>query len=67
MIPCKCPVCEGKGIVPAGFYNISRYDSTSMSDEQCRSCNGTGIVWGIDETKTYITTPTFKADINIKE
>jgi len=48
--PHICPVCGGKGLVPAGFYNIE-YDSyTYTTDvpqpETCRSCGGTGIVWG---------------------
>ena len=46
--PHRCPVCYGKGLVPNGFYNtVIKYDSTmSTAPETCRSCNGTGIVWG---------------------
>ena len=44
----KCPVCNGKGIVPNGFYKTVRYEYTSTSTstvlETCRSCLGTGIV-----------------------
>lgn len=45
----KCPVCDGKGRVPHGFYAMSNYvtpDSTSIGacGEVCRSCYGTGII-----------------------
>jgi hypothetical protein len=45
--PFKCPVCEGRGIVPGGFYNS--LGNTWFADtisETCRSCNGKGIIWG---------------------
>ena len=41
-----CPVCGGRGIVPAGFYN-SELVTTSASEEACRSCRGSGLVWYI--------------------
>ena len=48
--PHVCPVCGGKGLVPAGFYNIGYDPYTYTTDipqpELCRSCGGTGIVWG---------------------
>jgi rubrerythrin len=47
-IPYRCPVCWGNGIVPNGFY-LSTSGQNLVSDaapEKCRSCNGTGIVWG---------------------
>lgn len=40
----KCPVCEGKGLVPAGFYNISSAPVPRTSPEQCRTCAGTGVL-----------------------
>lgn len=40
--PHPCPVCTGRGLVPAGFY--SRLPITG-ADEGCRSCDGTGVVW----------------------
>ena len=45
----KCPVCDGKGRVPYGFYVMGNYvppDSTSRSEwgEVCRSCYGKGII-----------------------
>jgi hypothetical protein len=44
----RCPVCGGNGIVPNGFYNQTSWSwSTSdIAPEVCRSCQGTGIVWG---------------------
>jgi hypothetical protein len=47
-IPYKCPICNGTGLVPNGFYRaIGVVDSitNSVGPEQCKSCNGTGIVW----------------------
>lgn len=46
--PHKCPICEGRIILPAGFYS-SLPGGSSLSNataEKCRSCNGTGIIWG---------------------
>ncbi len=43
----KCPVCNGKGRVPNGFYNsigVDRYCTSSTTPEICRSCNGSGYV-----------------------
>lgn len=38
-----CPVCQGRGFVPCGFYNTSGIgSSSSISDEKCRSCFGRG-------------------------
>lgn len=48
--PHICPVCGGKGLVPAGFYNLDYYTYTYTTcppqPETCRTCNGRGIVWG---------------------
>ena len=48
IIPFICPVCNGNGLVPNGFYNQvgGEWSTTSVTPEQCRSCQGTGIVWG---------------------
>ena len=48
LAPHRCPVCNGKGLVPNGFYlQTSGHSSTSsITPEPCRSCGGTGIVWG---------------------
>ena len=48
--PHRCPVCEGRGCVSAGFYGlqVTAGDSTT-STESCRSCGGTGVVWRIGD------------------
>jgi DnaJ-class molecular chaperone len=43
--PYCCPVCYGVGHVAAGFY------ARVSVPEQCRSCGGTGIVWGEDASE----------------
>ena len=50
MKPHKCPVCNGRGLVPKGFYQTQAgyIVSDDITNEQCRSCNGTGIVWHED-------------------
>jgi DnaJ-class molecular chaperone len=42
----KCPVCEGRGTVPHGFYDTTNGEwiSTSIVPEKCRSCDGRGYV-----------------------
>lgn len=43
--PYKCPICEGKGIVPGGFYHsVGPYSTSNLTTEQCRSCNGKGVI-----------------------
>jgi DnaJ-class molecular chaperone len=40
-----CPVCQGRGVVCCGFYNISGMgSSSSTADETCKSCNGIGYI-----------------------
>lgn len=48
---CKCPVCNGKGIVPGNFYDIpgvsishSGYQNIQHTTKVCRSCSGVGII-----------------------
>lgn len=45
-----CPVCQGRGAVPSGFYDIPvpgvvPQSRTAAGPECCRSCNGTGMVY----------------------
>ncbi len=45
----RCPVCMGTGIVPLGTYSgtAGQFTFTTVPlTEQCRSCRGSGIVWG---------------------
>jgi len=45
--PHRCPVCGGNGLVPSGFYDqVSGEWWSEGGFETCKSCNGTGIVWG---------------------
>jgi hypothetical protein len=49
--PYCCPVCQGKGLVPMGFYTAIGQEHFSASDtapERCRSCGGGGVLWGFD-------------------
>lgn len=39
----KCPICEGRGTVPAGFYMRSE-TVANAGPEQCRLCAGLGAV-----------------------
>jgi hypothetical protein len=36
-----CPVCQGRGCVPAGFYG-DEVDGTGL--EMCRTCEGAGLL-----------------------
>lgn len=49
MKPHICPVCKGKRTVPGGFYRMNLQGewsgASSESDEICRTCQGTGMVW----------------------
>lgn len=37
MKPYKCPICDGRGEVPAGFYS-------DRDETKCRSCCGNGVI-----------------------
>lgn len=53
-MPYKCPICEGRGLVPNRFYSaigVDHYVSTNVNPEKCKSCNGTGIVWSNNSIK----------------
>ena len=44
----KCPVCEGRGVVPADFYWVAgnTYQSTTTNPAvTCRSCGGKGVIF----------------------
>lgn len=48
-MPYKCPVCDGRGIVPGGFYlSTGQSWAFNKSYEPCRSCHGTGVVWDVE-------------------
>ncbi len=58
-IPFKCPVCGGNGNVPNGFYNQTsgQWSTTDAAAAKCRSCNGSGIVWGAAEEVHFLEPP----------
>ncbi len=50
MKPYRCPICDGRGNVPGGFYHATGNSWTSnRSVEVCRSCHGTGLIWWGDD------------------
>jgi len=48
MNPFVCPVCGGNGLVNQGFYTQTsgQWGTATTAPEKCRTCGGTGIVWG---------------------
>lgn len=48
--PFRCPICNGTGFVPIGFYSNTSGECAASETvtENCRSCDGTGIVWNIE-------------------
>lgn len=43
----KCPVCEGRGTVPADFYTPGYY-TANTAPCVCKSCGGKGVIWGLN-------------------
>ncbi len=41
--PALCPVCRGRGSVPANFYDDLGV-AASTNRQQCRSCKGRGVL-----------------------
>jgi len=49
MIPHKCPVCDGQGLVnrpPWVAGDQKEWVASSVGPWLCKVCQGTGIVWG---------------------
>lgn len=40
----RCPICMGRGIMPSTFYQPIIGTASAIVDEQCRSCEGKGVV-----------------------
>lgn len=59
MTPHRCPVCDGVGMKPPGFYDLLPCSTTSASPEQCRTCYGRGIVWEPGLSEQMATDPGF--------
>lgn len=46
MIPHRCPICNGTGNVPGGFYySTGDFCVSNCATETCRTCGGTGVIW----------------------
>ena len=45
MTPHRCPVCDGRGQMPASFYALTTSADPRM--EPCRSCDK-GVVWSME-------------------
>ena len=47
--PHRCPICNGRGTVPRGFYGSTgttcEPDIAIIVPENCKSCHGIGILW----------------------
>ena len=40
-----CPVCQGRGFLPVGFYSPDLSNGANTVPEKCRSCKGIGYIW----------------------
>jgi len=48
LTPHRCPVCDGHGIVPGGYYNVTKevlHWTTTNASESCRACAGSGVIY----------------------
>lgn len=57
--PHKCPVCNGTGSVPKGFYEGS---NNATGIEGCKACAGFGIIWDFTNQE-YFTYPSYTVGI----
>lgn len=42
-----CPVCQGHGVVPHGFFTVpagQSFTSSSTGPDRCKACHGQGMV-----------------------
>ena len=47
----KCPVCEGRGHVPQGFYLDLCTTTGTCAPIMCRACQGKGFIFVQDEIR----------------
>lgn len=57
-----CPVCNGRQTVPAGFYShgVLGRIGTNAAPQECRTCNGSGMVAMGAVTRTTPTTQIYR-------
>lgn len=46
-----CPVCNGKGLLPPGFYSMMKVGLNNDTPKTCRTCNGEGMVYFKEKMK----------------
>jgi len=64
--PCKCPICGGRGTMPATFYmTYEEIEATKQTTAGiptgttiCRTCNGKGILWASENYSLIERDPT---------
>jgi len=62
--PHRCPVCQGVGQLPNGFYNTCSMGSTTdASSENCRTCGGQGFIWNMSSSPINM----YNSDIEPKQ
>ena len=61
LIPFRCPICEGRGTVPHGFYDRTE-GASSTEPEPGRKCEGTGTinVYANDPFPPFFVTTTYQ-------
>ena len=45
VIPHKCPICQGRGTMPADFYEMSDPTAINTCPVPCKSCQGKGVIF----------------------
>lgn len=45
LTPHRCPVCEGRCVMPFNFYNRQTMAANMTADTVCKSCAGKGVIY----------------------
>jgi hypothetical protein len=56
--PYCCPICNGVCTLPYNFYGCD-YPNISTSSVECKTCNGTGLVWSVEQNGKSICSQSF--------
>lgn len=69
----RCPVCDGRGLVPWNFYMLHGGDATCATPPaplRCQACEGRGVLWPHDQpvpkvtyTSSHATSHLFNPDV----